>query len=113
MKHFSSLVIIVVSILIFTTSPLLAGDAFSDLFSQTKICFSQIAIADGWETEVAVLNPTAKRVTANFTFHDMAGNQLGEPFPITLNPNGRYQVEVGATFAQRGNVEYMICIHKQ
>ena len=90
------------------TCPLQAGDAFFDLFSQTKICFSHIAITKGWETEVAVINPTAKRVSGNFTFYDMDGNQLGEPVSKTLEANGRYQVMVGATFAQRGEVEYMI-----
>ena len=83
-------------------------DAFSYLFSQTKICFSHIAIANGWETEVAVLNPTAKTVTGNLTFYDIDGVQLGGAESITLNAHGRYQVEVGATFAQRGNVDYMI-----
>jgi len=108
MKYLNYLVIFVITVLVFTTSPAIAGDAFSDLFSQTKICFSQIAIADGWETEVAVLNPSAKTVTGNFTFHDVDGNQLGNPYSITLNAHGRYQVEVGATFAQLGNIEYMI-----
>lgn len=108
MKYLGFLVAFVVSILFFSTSPLLASDTFSDLFSQTKICFSHIAINDGWETEVAVINPTAKTVTGIFTFHDMAGNQLGKPVPVPLNPHGRYQVEVGATFAGRGSIEYMI-----
>ncbi len=95
-------------LLLLTTSPLLAGDAFSDLFSQTKICFSQIAVNDGWETEVAVINPTAKTVTGKFTFYDMVGKQLGGAVSKTLKANGRYQVEVGAAFAGRGNIEYMI-----
>ncbi len=97
---------VVLSLLI--TSPVLAGDAFSDLFSQTKICFSHVAITDGWETEVAVVNPTAKRVGGNLTFYGMEGNQLGAAVPVTINSHGRYQVEVGTTFANRGNIEYMI-----
>ncbi len=108
MKYLNYLVIFVVTGLVFTTSPVSAGDAFSDLFSQTKICFSHIAIVDGWETEVAVLNPTAKTVTGNFTFYDKSGNQLGGTVPQTLNPFGRYQVEVGASFAQLGDVQYML-----
>ncbi|MCK5915558.1 MAG: hypothetical protein KAG92_05415, partial [Deltaproteobacteria bacterium] len=32
----------------------------------------------------------------------------GGAAPITLNPHGRYEVAVGDTFGQRGNVEYMI-----
>ncbi len=108
MKHLSALFVFVVAVLVLTTSPVMAGDAFSDLFSQTKICFSHIAIADGWETEVAVLNPTAKTVTGNFMFYDMDGKQLGSPVSQTINAHGRYQVEVGATFAQYGNIEYML-----
>ena len=108
MKYLSVLIVCVVTVLVFAASPVMAEDAFSDLFSQTKICFSHIAIANGWETEVAVLNPTAKTVTGNFTFYDMDGNQLGGAAPITLNAHGRYQVVIGDTFAQRGNIEYMI-----
>ena len=108
MKYFNSLVIFMVTVLAFTTSPVMAENSFSDLFSQTKIYFSHIAIANGWETEVAVLNPTAKAVSGNFTFYDMNGNQLGGATPITLKAHGRYQVEVGATFAQRGSIEYML-----
>ncbi|HIE07598.1 MAG TPA: hypothetical protein EYP64_06105 [Desulfarculaceae bacterium] len=108
MKYLSTLVASVVTALVFAVSPVIAGDAFSDLFSQTKICFSQIAVNNGWETEVAVINPTAKTVTGNFTFYDMVGNQLGGAVSKTLKANGRYQVEVGATFSGRGNIEYMI-----
>ena len=108
MKYLNALIASVIAVLSFAASPVIADDAFSDLFSQTKICFSHIAIAGGWETEVAVLNPTTKTVTGNFTFYDMDGNQLGAAVPVTLNAHGRYQVDVGATFGQRGNVEYVI-----
>ena len=110
MRHLGFLIICVIVIVcsVLTPSSVLAGDAFSDLFSQTKICFSHIAITEGWETEVAVINPTAKTVSGNFTFYDMKGNQLGVALPLTLQSHGRYQVAVGATFAQRGKVEYMI-----
>jgi len=74
---FSIICVVVIVCSALTPSSVLAGDAFSDLFSQTKICFSQIAVDDGWETEVAVINPTAKTVTGKFTFYDMVGNQLG------------------------------------
>ncbi len=105
---FSIICVVVIVCSALTPSSVLAGDAFSDLFSQTKICFSQIAVNDGWETEVAVINPTAKTVIGEFTFYDMVGNQLGKPVSQTLEANGRYQVEVGATFAGRGNIKYMI-----
>ncbi len=108
MKYLNYLVIFVITGLVFTTSPVIAGDAFSELFSQTKIYYSHIAVSDGWETEVAVINPTAKTVSGNFTFYDMSGNQLGGVFPVTLIANGRYQAEVGVVFANRGSVEYMI-----
>ncbi len=108
MKYLSALAVLLISVLVFTISPVLAGDAFSDLFSQTKIYYSHIAVSDGWETEVAVINPTAKTVSGNFTFYDMSGNQLGVAFPVTLNANGRYQAVVGITFANRGSVEYMV-----
>ena len=110
MRHLGFLIICVVVIVcsVLMPSSVLAGDAFSDIFSQTKICFSHIAITDGWETEVAVVNPTAKRVSGNLTFYGMEGNQLGAAVPVTINSNGRYQVEVGTTFANRGSIEYMI-----
>jgi hypothetical protein len=108
MKHFSTLMVALITILIVTVSSALAGDPLADLFSQTKICFSHVAIAKGWETEIAVLNPTSKAVSGNLFFYDMQGNQLGGAVPITINTHGRYQVEVGAVFAQRGAVEYML-----
>ena len=108
MRYLSVLAVLLITVLVFTVSPVLADDAFSDLFSQTKIYFSHIAVSDGWETEVAVINPTAKTVSGNFTFYDMGGNQLGGEVSITLNPYGRYEAEVGTTFAQWGNVQYML-----
>ena len=109
MKFFNSLLVLMIIVFsVFMNSPVLAGDAFSDLFTQTKICFPHIAISDGWETEVAVLNPTTKVVNGTLTFYAENGTQLGEAFSLTLNPNGRYQVEVGTTFAERGAIEYMI-----
>ena len=110
MRYLSFSIICVFVIVCSVTIPISAsaGDAFSDLFSQTKIYFSHIDISDGWETEVAVINPTEKRVTGNFTFYDTDGTQLGGAFPVTLNPHGRYQAEVGVTFANRGSVAYMI-----
>ncbi|MEA3333897.1 MAG: hypothetical protein U9Q58_09895 [Pseudomonadota bacterium] len=109
MKIISSLLVsVVTAVMVFTISPVLAGDSFVDLFSQTKICFSHIAINDGWETEVAVLNPTTKVVSGNLTFYTNNGTQLGEAFPLTINANGRYQVVVGETFTKRGTIEYII-----
>jgi len=110
MRHLGFLIICVVVIVcsVLMPSSVLAGDAFSDIFSQTKICFSHIAITDGWETEVAVVNPTAKRVSGNLTFYGMEGNQLGAAVPVAINSHGRYQVEAGTAFANRGSIEYMI-----
>ena len=71
MRYLSVLAVLLITVLVFTVSPVLADDAFSDLFSQTKIYFSHIAVSDGWETEVAVINPTAKTVSGNFIFYDM------------------------------------------
>jgi len=108
MKKMRTLFILLISISVFAVYPIWAGDAFSDLFSQTKIYYSHIAVSDGWETEVAVINPTAKTVSGNFTFYDMSGKQLGGAYPVTLKANGRYQAVVGDTFADRGKVEYMV-----
>ncbi len=91
-----------------SVSPAFSGDSFSDLFSQTKICFPHIAINGGWGTEIAIINPTVKTVSGDLTFFDIAGNPLGAAVPITLNANGRYQAVVETAFAGRGNIEYMI-----
>ncbi len=96
------------ALIILSVSPVFSGNSFSDFFSQTKICFPHIAISDGWGTEIAVINPTAKTVSGTLTFFDKAGNQLGTAVPITLNVNGRYQATVETAFAGRGNIEYMI-----
>ena len=108
MKNIFFKMIVVAGFLALTVSPLWAGDALADLFSQTRICYSQIAVSKGWETEIAVINPTNKKISGKFYFYDMQGGQLGSPYPVTLNPHGRWQAEVGKTFANRGNIEYMV-----
>ncbi len=111
MKYHKNMVVsicLAVALTFLNVSPAFSGDSFADIFSQTRICYSHIAVDDGWETEVAVINPTQSSVTGSFTFYDITGRQLGDPVTLTLAPHGRYQVEVGAAFGGRGSIEYMI-----
>ncbi len=95
-------------ILLATATPAEAADPFAELFTRTRICFSHIAIVDGWQTEIAVINPTGKAVTGQLYFYDIQGIQLGKPADLTLNPNGRREIQVGPVYGNRGTIEYII-----
>ncbi len=108
MKKSKVELISLLALLLLMSSPVWAENPFLNLVNGTRICFSHIAIVDGWETEIAVINPTAETVNGSLAFFDQAGNRLGEEVPVTLKPHGRYEAEVGAVFGNRGRIEYMI-----
>jgi len=111
MKYFRTLMLAMVSVLIFTLSlisPAVADNSFIDLISSTKIYFSHIATTDGWQTEVAVLNPTASSASGTLTPYNADGYPVSQAIPITLPAHGRYQAEVGRTFSAAWNIAYIV-----
>lgn len=97
-------------VLLFATALCVQADdnPFGNLISGTKIYFSHIACYDGWETEIAVLNPTAETVTGTMTSYNKTGVPIGTPVNITLAPHGRYEAVVSQTFASAGSIDYMV-----
>ncbi len=108
MKYLYTLLIFVVTIFALSCSPVLADEPFGDLFSGTKIYFSHVATSDGWETEIAVLNPTSEEATGTLVSYNVSGRPVGDAVPITLPAHGRYEVEVGATFANAETIAYIV-----
>lgn len=108
MKYFSSLILSMVAMLIFTVSPVLAGNSFIDLISGSKIYFSHIATEDGWGTEIAVLNPTSGPASGTLTSYDTEGKKVGSTVSIALRAHGRYQADVGSVFVDAGEIAYIV-----
>ena len=108
MKYLNALVIFVVSIMIFTVSPVLADDPFGDLISGTKIYFSHVTTIDGWETEIAVLNPTSEAASGLLTSYNETGRPVGDTISIELPAHGRYQALVGVDFADAEIIDYVV-----
>jgi len=99
MKNIYSSMAITVTLLIFSFSPLIAADnPFTDLISGSKIYFSHIATTEGWETEIAIINPTAAAVAATLTPYSSTGSMVGTSISVTLTAHGRYQTEVGELY---------------
>ncbi len=113
MKYFSSLITAIVITLMFTGSPVRADDnPFINLISGSKIYFSHIATAGGWQTEIAVLNPTSGPAAATLTSYNAGGVPIGSAVSINLPAHGRYQAAVGGTFADSANIAYMVLTSK-
>ncbi len=112
MKYFSYLILSLIVILVFTVSPVRADNPFIDLISGSKIYFSHVPSSDGWETEIAVINPTAKAASATMTFYSTSGTPIGNAVSINLPAHGRYQTEVGNTFVDAENIAYLVLTAK-
>ncbi len=108
MKYLKSFIMFAFVMLIFAASPVRADNPFIDLISGTKIYFSHIATTAGWETEVSVLNPTSGAASGTLMSYNLSGQPVGQAVLINLPAHGRYQAEVGTTFADAGNIAYMV-----
>ena len=108
MKYLYALFIFVVTIFVVSAAPVLADEPFGDLISGTKIYFSHVATQEGWETEIAVLNPTSEAALATLTSYNESGRPVGDAISISLPAHGRYQAEVGTAFAQAETIAYIV-----
>lgn len=104
-----ALLLFLFAMLSFSVFPINAGsNSFTDLVNGTKIYFSHIAASDGWETEIAVLNPTTGPISGTLTSYNSSGQPLGNAMTISLNAHGRYQAEVGKSFTDAAGIAYMV-----
>ncbi|MCK5540979.1 MAG: hypothetical protein KAI69_08610 [Deltaproteobacteria bacterium] len=95
-------------VMLFMGSSVGADNSFIDLISSTKIYFSHIATTDGWQTEVAVLNPTASTASGTLTPYNADGYPVSQEIRINLPAHGRYQLEVGSAFSAAWNIAYIV-----
>ncbi|MEA3333073.1 MAG: hypothetical protein U9Q58_05715 [Pseudomonadota bacterium] len=108
MKNLNIMLIFVVTMFVVSVSPVLADDPFGDLVSGTKIYFSHVATQNGWETEIAVLNPTSEAASGALISYNDSGCPVGDAISISLPAHGRYQVEVGTSFANSETIAYIV-----
>jgi len=107
MKFFNSGVVLGL-VLLFAGSPAVADNSFINHISSTKVYFSHIATTDGWQTEIAVLNPTVSAVSGTLTPYNADGYPVSHAIPINLPAHGRYQADVGSTFFTAWNIAYIV-----
>lgn len=108
MKYLGAVVLSALVMFVFSLSPAFAVDPFGDLISGTKIYFSHIATSAGWETEIAVLNPTPEAASGTLISYNENGRPVGDAVAINLNAHGRYQAEVGTAFANPETIAYIV-----
>jgi len=107
MKFFNSGVVLGL-VLLFVGSPAVADNSFVDLISGTKVYFSHIDTTDGWQTEIAVLNPTVSAVSGTLTPYNADGYPVSQAISINLPAHGRYQADVGSAFSAAWNIAYIV-----
>lgn len=91
--------------------PVRAADdnPFADLISGTKVYFSHIAAGvDGWETEIAIFNPTPTPVSGTLISYNATGRPVGDAVPVSLAAHGRYEAEVSKSFTGAAEIAYMV-----
>jgi hypothetical protein len=89
-------------------APLQASNLFLDYVNGTKIYFSHIAVDQGWETEIAAINPTGSDAEITLTSYDKTGNQVGDRIQTTIKAHGRYLRIVGRDFARPTEIAYIL-----
>ncbi len=95
-------------LVLFLIAPLQAGNLFLDYVDGTRIYFSHIAVSDGWETEIAAINPTASDAEITLTPYNANGNPVGDPVSSTIKAHGRYLRIVGRDFARAADIAYIL-----
>ena len=106
----SSLFLLVACALILSFSAPLqaAGNLFLDYVDGTRVYFSHVAVGEGWETEIAAINPTDSDAEITLTSFDDQGNQVGDRVHTILKAHGRYLRLVGRDFARPTEIAYIL-----
>jgi Raf kinase inhibitor-like YbhB/YbcL family protein len=79
------------------------GGTSSDL-----VYFPHIASNSMWDSEVAIINPTATTVTGTLRPFGDSGAAVSTAMPVTLGPHGRRQVTIGQEFSDPDTIGYML-----
>ncbi len=108
MKYLRVTLLIGILTLLFGSTPLHAENLFLDYLNGTRIYFSHIAVSEGWETEIAVINPTANDADITLTPYNELGGAIGGPVQFTLPAHGRYLRLVGQSFSNPAAIAYIL-----
>jgi len=73
-----------------------------------KVFFPHAACAQGWSTEIALINSSNLGVSGELSAYDDHGNQIGGKIAISLNLHGRSSVTVNDSFITSEKVSYLI-----
>jgi len=92
MKKVAVTMLLLVAVMLGAVPALFAANPFNDI-SGTHLIFPHVATTDGWETEIAVLNPTADTASVRLVSCAVSGRMV-ETINFSLAPHGRYQFKV-------------------
>ncbi len=71
--------------------------------------FPHIASGNGWETEIAIINTSSENTLSGvLKAYNDAGEQIDELKVIELQTNGRYDIQIGASFPDCESIGYLI-----
>ncbi len=108
-SHSFFITIFLLSLVLFTT-PTAMAEIDNPLSGGliTRIYFSHVAVDEGWQTEIAILNPTPERATGRLVCYSDSGVPNYSLDNIVLEPHGRYEIDVRQAFAGVHNLDYSI-----
>ncbi len=75
------------------------------IINAESLIYPHIATSGNWNTEICVINTSAKSVTGNFNFFNENGG-LVTTSKITLTPGARHEVAMGSAFPKATNIAY-------
>ncbi len=84
-----------------------ASETQSEDAASAKLYFPRVATTDGWETEIAVVNPSDKKLDGALKMYDNAGRQTAST-PCSLNPYGRVEIAAGKELPDPDKIGYAV-----
>jgi peptidoglycan/xylan/chitin deacetylase (PgdA/CDA1 family) len=79
-----------------------AGDGDFRLFYPQVIC------KEGWDTEIAIINPRSRAVHGTLRGYDDNGMPIPGGVEIVLNANGRWEASAGGLFSDADSIGYVV-----
>ncbi|MEA1922299.1 MAG: hypothetical protein U9N63_06550 [Pseudomonadota bacterium] len=76
--------------------------------SNSDVYFPHAVCAEGWTTEVALINTGTVEARGELFAYDDQGVRVGRATSITLNPRGRRSVRVNTSFANAETIGYLV-----
>lgn len=76
--------------------------------SNNDVYFPHAACADGWKTEVSLINTGTIEARGDLIAYNDQGQQVGRASTITIKPRGRNSTRVNSSFADADTIGYLI-----